>query len=201
MRQGFCGLYRLNNQVMKKVSMYFAVLLIGGLLMSCTKERCNCEKDQPVLFQYEYINYAWGYRHHGFMITPDGNIHGFSQPAAWKECDSTGLLTSADLEFNLNQCDTVFGSVDTDSLNNFFNQIEEIRAGEIRDTGIDMFDAGTGVFSAWYWSSKASKYEKVFLISNGDNNFENTNSHVDQLVEWLKKTGQKTDRFYWYGSE
>ncbi len=186
---------------MKKTVIPIAIVILTGLLLSCTKERCNCEKDQPVLFQYEYINFAWGYRHHGFMITADGNIHGFRQPAGWKECDSTGLISSADLEFNLNQCDTLFGAVDTDSLVGFFNQVEEIRTGEIQDIELNIADAGTGVFSAWYWNSEAEMYEKVFLISNGDANMRNTNSKVLPLVEWLKKTGQKTDRFYWYGSE
>jgi len=185
---------------MKKISVYLAALILGGMFLSCTKEKCNCEKDQPVLFQYEHINYAWGYQHHGFMISPDGNIHGFSQPAEWKEYDSTGMISSADLEFNLNQCDTVFGTVDSDSLKKFFNQIEEIRTGEIKDTEIYMADAGTGVLSAWYWSSTDNLYERVFLISHGDMNLENTNGKVDKLVEWLKKTGQKTDRFYWYGN-
>jgi len=192
---------RLNNQVMKNIRFFLAILILAGTLLSCDKEKCNCEKDQPVLFQYEYINHAWGYRHHGFMISPDGNVHGFSQPAEWKEYDSTGLISSADLEFNLDQCDTLCGAVDTDSLNEFFNQIEEIRTGEIKDSEVYMADAGTGVFSAWYWSSKDSMYERVFLISNGDTNLENTNAKVDKLVEWLKKTGQKTDRFYWFDGE
>ncbi|MFH0762105.1 MAG: hypothetical protein V2A67_11440 [Bacteroidota bacterium] len=186
---------------MKLISVYIAALVLGGISFSCSKEKCHCEKDQPVLFQYEYINYAWGYRHHGFMISPDGVIHGFRQPAEWKEYDSTGLISSANLEYNLNRCDTVFGTVDTDTLNAFFNQIEEIRNGEIKDIGVYMADAGTGVFLAWYWNSDESMYERVFLISNGDTNLENTNAKVDDLVEWLKRTGQKTDRFYWFGNQ
>jgi len=157
--------------------------------------------DQPVLFQYEYINYAWGYRHHGFMISPDGTIHGFRQPTGWREFDSIGLISKSDLEYNLNQCDTVFGVVDKDLLTRYFNQVDEIRTGSIKDLGMHMADAGTGVFSAWFWISSEQKFERVFLISNGDVNQVNDHSKTNGLVQWLKKTGQRTDRFYWFGDQ
>jgi hypothetical protein len=186
---------------MKKISLYLIAILLGGLILSCSRETCDCKEDQPVLFQYEYINYAWGYRHHGFMIGADGTIHGFRQPAAWKEYDSAGMISRDDLEFNLGQCDTLFGNVDQDSLCDYFDQVKDIRTGEIKDLGIYMADAGTGVLSAWYPTLSDSIYERVFLISNGDSNLKNTHEKAGDLINWLKKTGLKTDRFYWFDGE
>ena len=151
------------------------------------------------MFQYEYYNYAWGFRHSGFLIDQDGRLNGFKQPKKWIAMDSSGMMTEADLEFNLSQCDTVCGRIDTKLINENFEKIADIRYGGIVDNGLVMADAGTGVLSAWYWNEKARKYENVFLISNGDIYKINTHSGVKEIVEWLKGVGKNTGRFYWFG--
>ena len=184
-----------------KKSIIFSILLVIALgFTSCEQPDCGCQFKQPVLFQYEYYNYAWGFRHRGFLIDEYGNVNGFEQPSKWMVPDSSGMMSKADLEYNLAQCDTVSGKVDEEVLDDYFRKIEDIRYGKIVDTGLYMADAGTGVLSAWYWNEKAGKYESVFLISNGDVNKINTHASVKEIVEWLKKVGEKTNRFYWYGS-
>lgn len=182
--------------------MVFALGISG-----CMKEYCGDEHDpeltkrQPVLFQYEYYNYAWGFRHHGFLIDQYGNVNGFKEPKKWITPDSTGTLTSADLEYNIAQCDTICGKVDKRKLMEHFGKIGSIRYGNIKDDGLIMADAGTGVFSAWYWNGKAGNYENVFLISNGDLSRTNTHPYAKEVIEWLKRVGEKTNRFYWYGGQ
>jgi hypothetical protein len=153
----------------------------------------------PVLFQYEYYNYAWGFNHHGFLIDDHGYINGFDKQAKWILPDSTGMISQDDLEYNIRQCDTVCGKVDKEDLDFYYRKISEIRNGKIKDDGLVMADAGTGVLSAWFWNDKAHKYESVFLISNGDISRVNTHPDVMAMVEWLKTAGAKTNRFYWYG--
>jgi hypothetical protein len=196
------------NQIKMKKSIAFSVLLVAAVGFSgCMKDNYNCNCDPeirpdhipPVVFQYEYYNYAWGYRHHGFLIDSDGHILGFSQPKKWITPDSTGMMSKADLEYNLDQTDTLCGKVSVDKLDREFSKIKDIRHGEIVDNGLAMADAGTGTLSAWYWNDKARKYKSVFLISNGDLDKVNTHPDVKELVNWLKKIGEKTNRFRWYG--
>lgn len=180
------------------------MIIAAALAMTgCMQKNCDCEPkfthQPPVLFQYEYVNYAWGFRHHGFLIDPDGQLRGFRQPAKWISADSTGMLTRADLEYNLSQCDTVCGKVEKGELDRQFRKIEEIRHGYLTDPEMVMADAGTGVFSAWYWNEKIEMYEQVFLVSNGDVYRVNTHPDVKALIEWLKQAGEKTGRFYWFG--
>jgi len=186
-----------------KKSIFFSILLIAALgFTSCVKIDCGCDPKpnhkQPVLFQYEYYNYAWGFRHSGFLIDEYGNVNGFKQPSRWITADSTGMMTKADLEYNLDQCDTICGKVNKEVLENNFRKIEDIRYGKIDDYGMVMADAGTGVFSAWYWNERVRKYENVFLISNGDISKVNTHRSVKEIVEWLRTIGEKTNRFWWY---
>src|SRR3989339_891443 len=101
-----------------KRSIVFSILLIAVLgLTGCMKRDCCCDPDPKltktpvVMFQYEYYNYAWGFRHNGFLIDGSGNIKGFRQPEKWITPDSSGLMTSADLTYNLAQCDTTCGKL------------------------------------------------------------------------------------------
>lgn len=189
---------------MKKlfVFTFLAVATLG--LAGCMKMDCGCDpkpKHQPpILFQYEYVNYAWGFRHHGFLIDEHGNVKGFKQPTNWAQPDSSGMMGKIDLEYNLAQCDTVCGRVEEDALRENFEKIEDVRRGNIVDNGLVMADAGTGVLSAWYWNEDAGKYESVFLISNGDVYKVNTHREVKEIVDWLKKIGEHSNRFYWFGS-
>jgi hypothetical protein len=48
-------------------------------------------------------------------------------------------------------------------------------------------------------NEKAWKYENVFLISNSDVYRINTHHDVKEMVDWLRKIGEKTPWFYWYG--
>jgi hypothetical protein len=180
------------------------ILLVAMLAFAgCERPDCGCDTDtrQPVLFQYEYINHAWGYRHRGFLIDAEGRVKGFLQPSDWIFPDSMGMISKSDLEYNLSQCDTLCGQVDKRVLNENFSKISYVKNGKIQDNGLIMVDAGTGVLSAWYWNDRARKYENVFLISSGDRNRVNTNSYVQGIADWLKKVGEKTNRFFWYGGK
>jgi hypothetical protein len=187
---------------MKKTVALSVLLLAAFCLTGCLKENCGCDPDPadlpPVVFQYEYVNYAWGYRHHGFLIDEKGYVNGFRQPGKWNFIDSTGMMSNSEMEFNLAQCDSVFGKVDTDELEEYYLKIKDIRYSKIDNYGWDMADAGVGTFSAWLLDETSGRYEQVFLVSNGDVNRVNTHPDVDGMVDWLRKIGETTDRFYWY---
>jgi hypothetical protein len=186
---------------MKKSIVFFILLAAFVGLNSCLKENCNCDpvSDQPVLFQYEYYNNAWGFNHYGFLIDNDGKIHDFHKPKDWISPDSAGMITKDGLEHNLAQCDTVSGTVDKDDLKDWFEEVEYLRDGKIVDTGVYMADAGEATFSAWYWNKKESKYENVFIVSSGDQNEYNDNVSLSKVVKWLREIGSESSRFFWYG--
>ena len=54
------------------------ILLAGIFLSGCEKEECGCENIPPVLFEYHYINYAWGFQENGWLIDGDGNVQRYS---------------------------------------------------------------------------------------------------------------------------
>jgi len=62
------------------------LFILGLMIFSLT----NCEKDndgtdismtnQRIYFQYDYINFAWGYQHSGWLIDSSGNVHCYNKP-------------------------------------------------------------------------------------------------------------------------
>lgn len=188
---------------MKTYALLASAMLLLFSLGGCMQRNCDCDPDPldypPVVFQYEYINYAWGYRHHGFLIDSKGKVWGFGQPEKWTFPDTSGYMTRIGLEYNLALCDTLCGSVELKELQEQYSKIPDIQTGTIKDHGQVMFDAGLGVFTSWIWNEKMERYEPVFLISNGDVFRENSHPATSKVVEWLKSIGENTNRFYWYG--
>ena len=153
---------------------------------------------EPVVFEYEYINHAWGYRHHGFYIENDGHIRGYNMPKEWKETDSTGTISASDVKFNISQCDSLYGKVDKEDLLYHFGLLEDAGNGKIRELPITMADAGVGTLYGYYLDPHNNMMQRVFLACNGDVNKENITSAARMITTWLIEVGQSTDRFFWF---
>jgi hypothetical protein len=83
-------------------------LFTGLILTSCDKDcdEVNPVKD-PVYFQYEAINYAWGFYHVGWYIDSKGNFDYYRLPQYPIEPDSSGYISKVDLLDNLAKADSI----------------------------------------------------------------------------------------------
>ena len=72
----------------------FVLLLIPLFDASCETEQIE---ESPVegYFQFEYINYAWGYNHSGFTVTPAGEILSFDKTTPWAFADNGVILADS----------------------------------------------------------------------------------------------------------
>ena len=71
------------------------ILLLVGLT-GCEKEGDNgyeAPGDQPVLFEYRYVNHAWGYSENGWLIDSKGNMKSYDLPKDFNLPDSSGYIT------------------------------------------------------------------------------------------------------------
>jgi hypothetical protein len=180
---------------MKKLPLLAGIFIL--LLCSCEK---NSSSDivQPVVFEYEYINYAWGYRHLGWMIDEGGRIKGFNLPQNWNDTDKDMIISKEDLRENLNQADTLFGYADNSEMLKHYNNRFDFLKGDLDTSGIFMADAGIGALYAYIWSDDHAGYRKVLLAQKGDISVTNTSSQAKSAVKWLRETGEGTGRFYWF---
>lgn len=175
-----------------------SLLVITSLAFSCCKEDIPADLSQPVLFEYEYINYAWGYRHFGWMIDSEGKVRGYSLPEKWNGTDESMLISKVDLMENLAQTDESYTSVDNSDLLKHFNDRFDIQGARMDTSDVYMADAGIGALFVYVWDTSLNKYKKVLLASKGDLSVSNTSSKAKSAVSWLVKVGKQTDNFFWF---
>ncbi|MBN2523323.1 MAG: hypothetical protein JXB24_08595 [Bacteroidales bacterium] len=156
---------------------------------------CACEKDeisdpsrQIVYFAYEYINYAWGYQHTGWLIDSAGNLNAYNLPDEWQPGNEEGI-SYKDLKFNLSQTDSVIATIDPAVLTLKVQLIGEAKDGIITPAIHAACDAGTSALYAYYYDVEKQLYRIVFLARSGDFESHNTSPAAVELTEWLKQFG------------
>jgi len=168
------------------------VLLTGMLailVVQCEKPDCGCPDEQPVYFQYHYINFAWGYQENGWLIDRDGNIRYFEDPVEFRNPGSTGMLTLEDLEYNLGQADSVITSVERETLEEYLSYIPGAADGKIGDRVQIAADAGSATLSCYMYDEEQDAYRYVFLAMSGDWEQFNRSKEAEKLVDWLREFG------------
>ena len=159
------------------------------VLASCEKDDYQGPDDQPVYFEYNYINHAWGFQHHGWLIDGDGFVRYFESPESYRFADSTGYLTLEDLEYNLGQTDSIIQQVDSEELDEYINYISGAAGGELTKSVNIAADAGASVLSCYRYDEEMNSYRQVFLAQSGDWEQSNLSSEAGKLVTWLRSFG------------
>jgi hypothetical protein len=172
---------------MKSLIQFRFLLLLSLLIIACSskKEDTLINKEQPVYFQYNYINWAWGYQHSGWLIDNKGNVNYYNKPADWRNGDQDGISYD-DLIYNLSQTDSVIAKIDPLILKEKIKLIKDAIDGEISPETHTAYDAGVWALLAYYYDNNTKKYRTVFLAESGDVSSYNKDTAAIQLTNWLK---------------
>lgn len=143
--------------------------------------------DQVVLFQYTYINHAWGYQHHGWLIDSTGEARCFEQPEAWNFPDSSGTIGFEEMMANLSMADSSCFIVSSAELERYAGKIEDASDGELTIPENVMADAGISGYYAWAYNATTETYQRILLKEQGDWETENRSAAARAIVEWLEE--------------
>lgn len=174
---------------MVKGTTYFLVAMMGLLLTGCEEEPCGCVEEQPVYFEYRYVNHAWGYQERGWLIDALGHVRRFILPEGFRLPDSTGLLSRTDLLHNLTLTDSVINSVSQSDLEYYTGLISGAADGPIGESRNIAADAGSSELSCYLYDSTSNAYRQIFLAQSGDWEQFNTSTEAGILVDWLLDFG------------
>lgn len=64
------------------------LLLLAVFLVACEKLEYDAPEDQPLYFEYHYINHAWGFQENGWLIDHEGNAYQYvflAQSGDWEQ--------------------------------------------------------------------------------------------------------------------
>lgn len=169
-------------------SLFLKFLSIFILVISVT----GCEKahvlsdEQDILFQYEYINYAWGYNHYGFIIDIKGNVLLFNNPAKWNFADKNHILTKEQVKENIANCTLTDKKISKAELQKHVNHIDNIASSKVTALKSIGADAGTTCFLCFQYSENSFTYKETIIKMEGDFSCENLNFYSRKVIEWMR---------------
>jgi len=179
---------------MKNFSVFLIVVVMAVIEAGCSSDSggmVELHKNQKIYFQYEYVNYAWGYQHFGWMIDNKGNVLCFRKPEKWISADSLGYVSAVDMDNNIEKIDSVCFKIDMRELNQKISLIQKASMGKISGPVSEMFDAGVTVFSAFIYDAESKIYRQVLLKQIGDARIDNNSAESVELYEWLQDINYK----------
>ena len=166
----------------------FAIGLVLMWIMGtgCEKEYYYGPEDQPVYFEYHYINQAWGVADNGWLIDNEGKVWGYDRPEDYRWPDSTGHLTFEDLEYNLAQADTLLLSFKCNELEKYTRLIRGAADGHLSESRTRGADMGSACLSCYAYDQETGTYTYVLLSATGDWEQFNQSAEAEILVDWMK---------------
>ena len=162
--------------------------MLAMMVTGCEKEY-EVPEDQPVLFEYRYVNYAWAYSEHGWLMDAEGLVHRYDFPEDFRLPDSSGYISAEDLAYNLSQSDSVIHRVEAEDLDYYVGLMEGAAGGEILKSENVAADAGSSVLSCYLYEPGKDMYQYIFLARSGDWEQSNNSREAKTLVKWLKEIG------------
>jgi len=169
-----------------KLQVQIITIFLAALLMAGCKKNYVVNEKQHILFQYEYINHAWGYNHEGFFIDDKGNIMTYKNPEGWNFHDQNYNLTENQLDENISKCKKSDITIDKEELAKFSAHINNIASSKVTAIKSAGADAGTSAFICYEFNEENSIYKGFLIKMEGDFSCENLNFYSKKVSLWLK---------------
>jgi len=160
----------------------FVTLLFGVFACTESNEEFFSATDE-IVFQFEYINYAWGKQHRGFLITSDGTKYSYNNPENWV-FQENNQIKAEDFLNNLSAC-TNDGKVDVSELNRMKALVLKVDENQLTEPKNTMYDAGSESYSFYIKDAIKGTYRQITLLNRGDWSQENKDNDAQEIANWL----------------
>src|SRR5450759_2866256 len=165
----------------KIILLTLLVLFITG----CKKNSVISGK-QAILFQFDYVNYAWGYQHHGFIIDNKGNILTYNNPEEWNFPDNNLVLNEIQVAENISKCIQTGKKIPKEELQKYTNYIENIASSKVTALKNVAADAGSLEYVCYQFSESTGTYKGYLIKMEGDFTCEDLNFYSKKVAAWMR---------------
>jgi len=151
--------------------------------------------NQKILFEVEYINYAWGWMHYGRYIDNSGKLYSYSYlninyEDRWNP-QRTGIYTESELFEKFNHSKEFVKQISYNELIQMANLIPAASKGKLSDPVSVMWDAGLLTYKGYLYNGSKNEYIEVILRVSGDDFFENLSPEAKIIADWLMAVTKK----------
>ena len=171
----------------------FFILFTALFIAGCKKNSAISEK-QTILFQVEYVNYAWGYTHSGFIIDSEGNVLTYKNPQKWNFADEDFNLTQNQVKENLSNCIYSGKKIPKEELHKYANYIKNISSSKVTALKNVAADAGSLEYICYQFFANSGTYKSCLIKMEGDFTCENLNFYSKKIFIWLKNINDNLDK-------
>jgi hypothetical protein len=158
-----------------------------ALILAGCKKNFNISDKQAILFQLDYVNYAWGYQHNGYIIDKDGNILIYNNPENWNFPDNNFGLTEHQVSENIASCYLSERKIAKDELQKYSNYINNIASTKITALKNVAADAGSLEYICYQYSENSGMYKGTLIKKEGDFTCENLNFYSKKVASWMRE--------------
>jgi hypothetical protein len=162
-------------------------ILFLPLILSGCRKGTVVSNDQAIFFQFDYVNYAWGYQHHGFIIDASGNVLVYENPEKWNFPDTDYNLSSEQVMENIAVCKPSGTKVSDEELKKYAGYINNIASSKVTALKNVAEDAGSSEFICYRYSAENSMYKGSLIKMEGDFTCENLNFYSKKVVAWMEQ--------------
>jgi hypothetical protein len=172
--------------MMKKIYIRLLTLILIISVTTGCKKASVLNHEKGILFQLEYVNYAWGYQHNGFLIDTEGNILLYDNPEKWNFPDDNLYLTPNQVAENITMCKATGKKIDDDELHKFAGFIRNIASSKVSAQKHSGADEGTLEYICYQYSDTNPGYKGYLIKMEGDITCENLNFYSKKVTAWMK---------------
>lgn len=172
---------------MNKSGLYIALLLILAL-PGCKKRDYSSDRQQMILFQYDYRSSS---QHYGYYVDSEGNVYTYNDPSEWNMPDND-LEISQEL-ISDNTGNTVYSGIkiSEDELSRYAKVIDFIASSKVTAPGKNMNNDGTVQYICYRFDENYQKYKGCLIRSEGRITRENLNFHAKRVSQWMDEIAGK----------
>jgi hypothetical protein len=161
------------------------IILLVTLMTGCWKNSAISNR-QTMLFQFDYVNYAAGYQHHGFIIDNEGNVLTYNNPEKWNFPDRELRISADQVAENLAMCTHSGIKIPKEDLLKYSGHIKNIAATKITAMKNEADNAGSTEYICYQISENSGMYKGSIIRAEGDYTCENLNFFSKKVADWMK---------------
>ena len=163
----------------------FLLFLLTVIITGC-KKNIVISNRQAILFEFEYVNYAWNYQHYGFLIDNEGNVLTYNNPESWNFPDRELRISEDQVAENLSMCTHSGIRIPKSELQKYSNHIKNIASSKVSALKNAADDAGSAEYICYQYSESSGMYKGTIIKMEGDFTCENLNFFSKKVAEWMK---------------
>ena len=179
----------LMNNIINRTGLSIICLL---LVSAGCKKSYEVSEKQEILFQFEFLNYAWNYQHTGYYIDKEGNVLVYNNPENWNYPDENLIISSEKVAENLKQCKKSGIIISKEELKKHSDLIYNISLSKVTALRNVAADAGSYDYICYQYSEDKGEYLGHLIKRDGDFTCENLNFFAKKLALWMNNVYIKT---------